>query len=342
VLGDAFPAADPLSGASAGNNFTYDEVGAFRINDAGLYDASFTAVDQPDDCTADFSNTLVGGKYGCSFGNVGDTQWVGRFIPAYFDVGVADACTDAGGFTYSGQPFLVTVTARENDGTVTEYYAGSYAKETTLSNAGDTANFDGTNSIAAVDFGLGTPGVATDIDVIYTFPDPETAFETITLRAVDEDGVSSSGHLEESTEIRSARLVLGNASAITTNDGLLPVTLEAWQETSPGVFEWEVHADDTSCTTPVIGDFSLTNETGPVAGNTSISGFFFNTGQGLLTLSAPGAGNYGSVDVEVVTDTWLYFDWNTTGTPESPVGTMTFFEIFETEEGFIESHEVIP
>lgn len=342
VLSDVFPAADPVSGQSTGNSFTYDEVGAFRFRDKGLYDASFTAVDQPNDCTAGFSNSPDGsGRYGCSFGNAGDTQWVGRFVPAWFDVEVADACTDVGGFTYSGQPFLVTITAREAGGTVTEYYAGSYAKITTLSNAGDTANFNGTNIVSGVDFDLGTPGVAANIDVSYAFPAPDTAFETITLRAVDEDGVSSNGHLEESTEIRSARLVLGSASAITTNDGLLPVTLQAWQQTSPGVTEWEVHADDTSCTAPVIGNFSLTNETGLVAGNTTISGFFFNTAQGLLTLSAPGPGNYGSVDIEVITDSWLYFDWNSTGTASSPVGTMTFFEIFETEEGFIDRHEVI-
>ena len=48
------------------------------------------AVDQPGDCTDDFSNTAVGGKYGCRFGNTGDTDWVGRFTPDHFTVAELD------------------------------------------------------------------------------------------------------------------------------------------------------------------------------------------------------------------------------------------------------------
>jgi len=337
TLAGSFSAANPATGESTGNGFIYDEVGSFLLAATELYDDSFTAVDQPDDCATGFLDSL--GRYGCSFGNIADTDPVGRFVPAYFDVEVAHGCADAGGFTYSGQPFLVTVTARESGGGVTQNYAGAYAKETVLSDAGDTSRFTASNIILAMDF---MAGIASDIDVIYTVPVPATPFTTINLRAVDEDLVSSSGHLEESTEIRSGRLVLGNVSAITSNDGLLPVILQAWQETSATVFEWDVHAEDTTCTTLNSGNFTLSNAQGPLAGNTAISGFFFNAGQGMLTLSAPGPGNYGSVDADVATGSWLHFDWNSTGTPESPVGKITFFEIFETEQGFIDRYEIIP
>lgn len=343
AVSGAFAAANAVTGVSSGSSFTYNEVGNFRFSAEGIYDSNFTAVDQPGDCTADFSNAAVGGQYGCSFGNTADTQWVGRFTPAYFDVTVSDACTDGSGFTYSGQPFMVTITAREAGGAITQNYAGNLAKQVTLSNAGDTSNFGSTNVVAAMDFDAG-PGVANNIDVTYTFAAATTPFTTLTMRAVDTDGVSSSGHVEETTEIRSARLTIGTASAVTTNDALLGVMLQAWQETSPGFHEWAVHASDTTCTTPVMADFSVVVGSG--TGNlddseTSINGFFFNAGEGALTLSAPGAGNDGSVDVSVTIDPWLYFDWSGTGN-EAPEGTVSFFEIFETEEGFIDRFEVIP
>lgn len=94
VLAGTFPAA--VNGTASGvNAFTYSEVGRFRLRGAaaaagdntprGLYDDSFTAVDQPGgDCTSDYSNTLVGGKYGCKFGIIADTAEFGRFYPASF------------------------------------------------------------------------------------------------------------------------------------------------------------------------------------------------------------------------------------------------------------------
>lgn len=343
TVAGSFNAANPGTGVSSGNTFTYSDVGRFRYDISELRDTTFTAVDQPNDCTSGadaFSNSLIGDKYGCSFGNTATTQWVGRFVPAYFDVEISQQGCDADNFTYSAQPFEVTVTARNDSGGVTQNYtSGAFARDVTLSDAGDTANFSG-NAISSLDFNSGTVVYP---DVVYTFADPESSFETIDVRAADPDSVSSAGHLEESTEIRSGRLVLGNPSAITLQDALMSVELEAWQETSPGVDEWAVHAADTSCTTLALVDFSFDAASytgGLAAGETTLSGFFFNAGQGALTLSAPGPGNSGSVDVEVDTDSWLHFDWSGGGV-ESPVGTVSFFEIFETEEGLIDRREVI-
>src|SRR3954468_16743993 len=64
-----FPAATAATGIAQGTTFTYSEVGNFQFLAQGVYDNTFTAVDQPGDCTNDFSNALVGGKYGCKFGN---------------------------------------------------------------------------------------------------------------------------------------------------------------------------------------------------------------------------------------------------------------------------------
>lgn len=352
TISGAFAAANSGTGVSTGTNFSYSEVGNFRYAMNEVYDNSFTAVDQPTDCTSDFSNSPDGnGRYGCSFGNTANTQWIGRFVPAYFDVTVKQQGCDADGFTYSGQPFLVTVTARNTNAVTTQNYGdvdsdamtdNAYSKTVTISNGGSTTDFTD-NLVAANDFVNGEAGVGVDIDITYDFTAADTPFTTITLRATDPDGVSSSGHIEEGTEIRSGRLYLDNPSAITTQDAVMTVEVQAWQEITPGNYAWDVHADDATCTALGVGAFSFdpaayTNNL--AAGETTVSAYSFNNGLGSLTLSAPGSGNDGSATINVTIDDWLKFDW-TGGGAEAPTGKVTFFEIFETEPGFIDRHELI-
>ena len=135
-LSGVFSAAVPATGIASGSTFTYSEVGNFQFLAQGVYDDTFTAVDQPGDCTSDFSNALAGGKYGCKFGAAA-TSFFGRFTP--FDFAVtrntplfAPAC--ASNFTYVGQPFnyanapVITVTARNSAGTTTRNYVGAFMK----------------------------------------------------------------------------------------------------------------------------------------------------------------------------------------------------------------------
>src|SRR6266481_4856452 len=151
TIGGSFGAAPIATGTATGNSFFYSEVGNFGLNDNAIHDDSFTGVDQANDCTPDFSNTLVGGKYGCK---IGSTQVAfatglgfGRFIPDNFLVNVmapapqfTTACA-TGAFTYVGQTFtygvapVMTVTARSgtNNGltnATTTNYAGAYMKIT--------------------------------------------------------------------------------------------------------------------------------------------------------------------------------------------------------------------
>src|SRR5205085_3065042 len=77
TIGGNFSAAPAASGTASGSTFFYSEVGNFGLNQNAVYDSTFTSVDQPYDCTADFSNALVGGKYGCSFGSAAVAQSVG-------------------------------------------------------------------------------------------------------------------------------------------------------------------------------------------------------------------------------------------------------------------------
>jgi hypothetical protein len=135
-LAGTFGAADATTGNGAtGASFTYGEVGYFRFNADGVVDATFTGVDSANgDCVANSSsNTLTGGKYGCNIGNA-VSPYFGRFIPDHFDTALIQAC--GGAFTYSGQPFAVTVTAMNGAGTpvATQNYDGAtaFAKAVTL------------------------------------------------------------------------------------------------------------------------------------------------------------------------------------------------------------------
>lgn len=122
TIGGSFSAAPAGTGTATGNSFIYSEVGNFGLNANAVYDSSFTGVDQPSDCTSDFSNSLVGGKYGCSFGSAPIAQTLGvsgfgRFIPDHFALAgmpivnrILSGCAPDSSFTYAGEEFQATFT----------------------------------------------------------------------------------------------------------------------------------------------------------------------------------------------------------------------------------------
>ena len=187
AIGGAFGTAS--SGGATGATFYYSEVGNFGLSANAIYDNVFTAVDQsPLDCTADFSNALVGGMYGCKFGSSAITlaSGFGRFIPDNLNVSLnvpqfSTACA-AGSFTYTGQLFnfatapVITVTARNGTtnglaNATTTNYAGAYMKITNAiltpnTQAARYTRFDalGGGTTPALDTSNvpGAPGVASD------------------------------------------------------------------------------------------------------------------------------------------------------------------------------------
>ncbi|HUW26158.1 MAG TPA: LamG domain-containing protein [Gallionella sp.] len=151
MLGGSFAAAPAATGTAAGNGFFYSEVGNFGLSANAVFDDIFTGVDQPADCTADFSNTSVAGKYGCKFGSTAvpltiGSSGFGRFIPDNFDVSYNTPAfgTACGTFGYVGQTLsfttapVITVTARQGTANgltnaTTVNYAGAYMKLTSTS-----------------------------------------------------------------------------------------------------------------------------------------------------------------------------------------------------------------
>ncbi len=135
-ISGSFNAGDSVTGIATGSAFIYSEVGSLRFATQGIYDDSFTAVDQPDDCTDDFSNTMVSGKVGCKFGNTTTSAYFGRFTPDHFDVTLntpifSPSCST---FTYLDQPIkytvnpIVTLLAKNSSDVTTQNYTGDYWK----------------------------------------------------------------------------------------------------------------------------------------------------------------------------------------------------------------------
>lgn len=328
LAGSFTTAAVAASGNGAsGAAFTYDEVGYFRFQPQGVYDATFTSAYQDASDTVcvntppdDFANTPNGaGKVGCKFGNTSASGYFGRFIPDHFDTSVVQACA-TGSFTYSGQPFSVTVTARNAAGGTTRNYHGTgapFAKATTLSarDAGDTAADPGPGALTAAGVAAATfsNGAATTAAPVYTFTAATTGPTVVRVRATDAEGVSSlrpapATTVEGSTTIRSGRLWLANAYGNEFLPLAMPIEVQYWLAGS-----WRRNKDDSSlsCTKlvlPVSGSGLLFAAQGPrnqlAAGETTAisawvtgSNVYLNQGSPEVKLTAPGVGNYGYVDI---------------------------------------------
>ncbi|MDX1455135.1 MAG: DUF6701 domain-containing protein [Gammaproteobacteria bacterium] len=340
------PAVDPgigepgLAGTTTVSGFSSGSTSrdAIFIDDVGIYEV-LANVD---------GNSYLGGE------DVwGATGPAGRFVPGYFQVTVpTHGCDASSGTTYSGQEIggtQVTAYANRGVGLVTDYYDGGqspvFAKTTSLVETTGAAGSLSPSSLVPADF---TRGIAllesseinpADTGVSFTFTSSTTLPASILLRATDTDGVTSAGQLEEGTEVRSGRFYIADTATATTTDAQMRLRVQHYQDIG-GANGWDTNPDH-SCYTPVVGDFSLGNYTSNLAaGETSITGISFAAGAGSLTLSAPGTGNDGSVDVTGSVPSWLEFDWNGTGL-ELPVGTATFFGIYTTEDGFIDRTEIV-
>ncbi len=218
AVGGAFGAANPATGTATAAAFTYSEVGNFTIGINGVLDNTFTnaSTDQGNgDCTADFSNSLVGGRYGCYFGNSSASAVIGRFTPDHFDVALntptfATAC-GGGSFTYIGQTFsytvqpVITVTAKNSAGlgnaTTQNYTGASWFKLTNGSLTGktytaatgtvDTSGVAGTDPVVA-DTGAGTASIAfgSGTGLFFTRLTPVTPFNSeisLAINVIDGD-----------------------------------------------------------------------------------------------------------------------------------------------------------
>jgi MSHA biogenesis protein MshQ len=277
------------SGTATGTAFSYSEVGYFRFAANGVYDDTFTAVDSAlGDCASGF--VASGSKYGCSFGNSTTTNYFGRFTPDHFDTVVTQGCS-TGGFTYSAQPFNAIVTARNLSGTTTQNYDGSsnFSKTVTLSDANAVAG--GNLAPASVAASTFTAGIA-NATPAFTFASTKTAPATIKLHALDTDNVASSA-TEGTANIRSGRINLKNVYGSELLPLAVPLEAQYWNGTS------YIRNQQDSCTTVPASSIAMGNyRNNLTACETQLSGVgTMSAGKTTATLTKPGAGNNGSVDL---------------------------------------------
>jgi MSHA biogenesis protein MshQ len=220
------------TGTATASNLSYSEVGDMTLN-----------------------AVLTSGSYlGSGLTASGTSATIGAFVPAYFDTAVTQGC---GTFTYSGQPFTVAVTAKSATGSTTVNYSNLTgcvvcSKLVTLQDPTATANFNGTNTLAAAAF---AKGIGSSTAVAYTWPSVTTAPAAITLRAVDSSvtpnvtsNVSTATyptHVEGSTTIRSGRLHMFNAYGSELLSLRVPLRVEYY--TGSG---WALNTADACTTIP--------------------------------------------------------------------------------------------
>ncbi|MDO8264321.1 MAG: LamG domain-containing protein, partial [Gallionella sp.] len=203
----SFAKYQPTGGGAVNGSFS-GTVGAFSGGAATGSNLKWSEVG-----TIDLIATLASGSYlGSALtatGSTGSTGAVGRFIPHHFDTVVSEgACVD--GFTYSGQPLTLTVTAMNGLATpsITLNYDGSvgttpnFSKLVALSEVNSVVGSLAPTSIAGDVFVAGVASAAPT----FTFTSVKTAPAIIKLRAVDTDGVSSATATEGTAPVRSGRL----------------------------------------------------------------------------------------------------------------------------------------
>lgn len=328
VLSQNLVAPAPANGGSAGN------LDGTLLIDGSLFSngaATVTDLSWNDAGIITLTAAIADGDY-LAAGNANSTSAnIGRFIPHHFTTEVTPACSSGTAFTYSGQHADVTVSAFNAGGGVTQNYdyGLGFAKSISLSNAGNPTGFSNSSLTPAM-----TTGSGTDTSVIYTFAAKQTTPTTLTLRAVDSDGVSSSGFSEGSSPTYSGRLYMGNAYGTELLN--LPMSLLAQYYDGS---RWVQNPDD-SCTAinlaPTVnaapasysyGNLMLSNATQSFAVTATVPSLTspLASGNAALQMSSPGMGHSGSLDLTVTAPNWLQYDWNGDGAyTDNPTARIVF------------------
>ena len=270
----SFTKCQPTGGSSSAGSFS-GSVGTFSSGVANAASLNWSEVGN-----GDLVATLVSGSYlgsgrtatgnsgtsGTACNGTGGAGNVGSFIPDHFDTVVTDGCTGCG-FTYSAQPFNVTVTAMNGLPTPAKTFnydattsTPKFANDVYLTDANALATPVGKFGVSAAPMGvtvnvagdtLTVPktdfayGVATLTSVpTYTFNTVPTVPTTIKLRAKDSVNASviSTGFAEGTTEIRSGRIKIGNAYG----SELLPLPITATAQYYNAASVWVTSSTDSA------------------------------------------------------------------------------------------------
>lgn len=274
-------------------------LGAFSAGTASATNLAWTEVGH-----GDLTATLTGGTYLGVSKALSTSAAVGAFIPHHFTVVSPDACGD---FTFSGQPFGVTVTALNAANAITRNYDGTggmtplQASDVNLAVVANSAGTGGAPANATVAAARFSQGVATwaasSASPKFTFTDKTGVPTTISLRATGSHGVSSSGYQEGQVNLRSGRLKVFNKFGSERQSLEVDVQSQYWTGRA-----WVINAKD-SCTTVIKEAMALSN----YQDNRGVASAAWSTapkdplaisgGKGKITFLAPSPTKSGSVDL---------------------------------------------
>ncbi len=319
--------------------YLYISPGAYRDDSFTAIDSRFGDCITSTANNAYLADTLIDGKYGCSIGNK-LTVRMGRFIPDHFSTeimsGAAMPCPAGlicppglnSGVIYSRQPFAITVTARSLGGARTLNYRDKLARNVTLtawSAAGGIVPAGPADSVlgyspgpvAAATFALGVADASPNYAFATSYPATALAAPTdIYLRAdetgADSDAVTSLRTVAQSS-IEGGIKVISGRLHVANNYGsellAVPVVVRAqyWNgtrfvnsSTDQKTSFTSLDVKRSNCKRSLTSGgncmaMSITAPASPLMVNGVIR----------LTLAAPGAGNTGSVDLNINSFDWL-------------------------------------
>jgi hypothetical protein len=306
TLSGSFGAASATNGAATGT-FSYSEVGYFSLNVDAVNDQTFTAVDQAgSDCTTDYSNSLVNGKYGCYFGNSSASAYVGRFIPDHFAIAAGSVAPACGTFTYYDQDGFVTtftLTSQNSSNATTRNYTGSFAKLglTTWAGyvfTGDTATPSASATAPTGSWSNGAASVTAKHQVLArpTSTPASPVNLTVSARPADTDAVTTvapTAVMTAATALRFGVLAVGSAYGSDLLTLRLPVTAMYWNGsglvtnsadacTGAALSNASIALGNQVQKPGTTGSFSTSVASSPTLPST------WSQGAGWITLTAPG------------------------------------------------------
>ena len=307
---------------------SYDDVGAFNLQ---LQDSTFAAVDNADGTPATCSNTAPVGSIICSA-----AAGVGRFVPDRFLLSAtsltprSDIAACAGSsFTYMSERMDAnfTLTAVKFPSGTTARYVGSLARLALNSPA--SFNFGAIDSVAPtllsprIDTSLIAGVVATwtagaaivsapvaisrasspdgpygSVKIGFAPSDPDAVALDATALNLDADNSGSAERAQVGavTAVRFGRLRLQNANGSQLLALPVPIQVQYWNGTGFVTNTLDSCTSFTAAANVALGNYQINLN----AGETTVTtGGAFSAGIGNLQLTAPGAGNNGSVDVSV-------------------------------------------
>lgn len=362
--------ANPSAGTFSGGPFAAGDYSEGIVSDTAAYSEVGTVTLQ-----AEAANYLGSGI------DVAGTLTVGRFTPHHFTASTnspsfATACS-VGGFTYIGQEFdyavapVITVTAKNKQGTTTANYTGAWWKITgttltgkTYGAATGTLDLSGLPAsdpvVSDTGGGMGLLSFGSGSGLKFTRSTPVAPFDAeigLAINVLDADGIAAESNpvrfgaatagngiaFDNGKTMRWGRLAMKNAYGSELLALSMPVRTEYFNGTA------FVQNLQDGCTALDLSQWTLFNGTTTVSGDQTVpvgSGSSSATiyspvvaGDAGLTFSAPGSNGYIQVSAGLSLLPWLRYDWDGDGSHDDDPTARASFGIYKGRPGMIYMRE---